>query len=97
MFCVSVLPAANIWIVWSVDSQINKLEAYRKLRPLLEKLEFRVSPLTLRPECEHYLVEALSTLCPEFVYYSVAVLLLRQTLFLTFKLCYCLFGTLQFT
>ena len=40
----SVLAAANIWIVGSVDSQINKLEAYRKLRPLLEKLEFRVSP-----------------------------------------------------
>ena len=93
-----MLAAANIWIVGSVDSQINKLEAYRKLRPLLEKLEFRVSPpLTLRPECEHYLVEALSTLCPEFVYYSVAVLLFQQTLFLTFKLCYCLYGTLQFT
>ena len=91
----SVLPAANIWIVVSVDSQINKLEAYRKLRPLLEKLEFRVSPHS--PPWVWALLSRGGTLCPEFVYYLVAALLLRQTLFLTYKLCLYLYGTLEFT
>ena len=58
------LPPSPRLDVRNVDSQINKLEVYRKLRALLEKLEFHVSPPALSVYDQKYVLVADVTIHP---------------------------------